>query len=288
MAVALLQGRDPAKVWKVRYFEDRALKRIFEAQDGALPEPPSLAVPTRARRVALLEARDPASEPPEAAQSPLDGRETVLPTLHAGGMPPVALGPACAPYSPEFRPADPSRGESALRRLAAMTGGRDRIALAEIWDDLPRRPRLVEWASLLYLLAIPLFLLDILHRRTGILSRRPLRRTASRPGGVDEAPAAAGQATGRRAGRIRRPTGKPRTAATATPAAGPPAPAEAATATPATSSRPAGPAADAPATPPPAAPDPARTPEAPANALEAMRRARDRARERTTRRPRDS
>jgi len=75
MAVALLQGRDPAKVWKVRYFEDRELKRIFDAQTGALPEPPSLAAPASARRAAPAEARRASPEPPEAVQGPLDALE---------------------------------------------------------------------------------------------------------------------------------------------------------------------------------------------------------------------
>lgn len=69
MAVALLQGRDPAKVWKVRYFADRELKRIFDAQAGALPEPPSLAAPVAARpKVSLVVEPVAPGRPPEAAE----------------------------------------------------------------------------------------------------------------------------------------------------------------------------------------------------------------------------
>lgn len=40
--VALIQNQDPVKTDKVVYYEDAALRLIFEAQSGALPEPPSL------------------------------------------------------------------------------------------------------------------------------------------------------------------------------------------------------------------------------------------------------
>ena len=105
MAVALLQGRDPAKVWKVRYFEDRELKRIFDAQKGALPEPPSLALPASARNVAPVapppEVRSAAQEPPEAAQSPLEGGEATEEAASAGK---AADGPPEALQTPQASP----------------------------------------------------------------------------------------------------------------------------------------------------------------------------------------
>ena len=38
--VLLIQGQNPVRANKVRYYEDRDLKKIFEAQNGPLPEPP--------------------------------------------------------------------------------------------------------------------------------------------------------------------------------------------------------------------------------------------------------
>ncbi|AHG50108.1 type VI secretion protein (plasmid) [Rhizobium leguminosarum bv. trifolii CB782] len=41
--IVLIKGRPPLKLRKVRYYSDRALKRIFESQTGTLPEPAPLA-----------------------------------------------------------------------------------------------------------------------------------------------------------------------------------------------------------------------------------------------------
>ncbi|MER9542811.1 type IV secretory system conjugative DNA transfer family protein, partial [Mesorhizobium sp. M0437] len=40
--IVLIKGLPPLKLRKVRYFSDRILKRIFERQTGALPEPAPL------------------------------------------------------------------------------------------------------------------------------------------------------------------------------------------------------------------------------------------------------
>lgn len=40
--VVLLQNSYPARLRKIRYYEDRGLKALFEAQTGPLPEPPAL------------------------------------------------------------------------------------------------------------------------------------------------------------------------------------------------------------------------------------------------------
>lgn len=123
-AVALIQGRDPAKIWKVRYYEDCELKRIFDAQAGAPPEPPSLAVPASARRAASVapppEARDAAQEPPEAAGRPMEGGEAVeaVSVGKAADGPPATLQTPPAPPVAVAAPAG-LRGRSSAAPPAA-------------------------------------------------------------------------------------------------------------------------------------------------------------------------
>jgi type IV secretion system protein VirD4 len=82
-ALALIQNRDPAKVRKVRYFEDCALRRLFEGQKGPWPEP----------RV------QPTSHPPSAiAVAPLDDE----PESVASG--PVRAAPAAEQPAPRAAP----------------------------------------------------------------------------------------------------------------------------------------------------------------------------------------
>jgi hypothetical protein len=118
----------------------------------------------------------------------LRGDETVLPTLLLPDEPPHSLAPACLPYSPEFRRIDPAKGRRTLARLAALTGGQECLDLGNVWEQLPRRPREIPLAPWFYSLALVVFLLSILHRRTGLLTslsglrrRTPTRQPARRP-----------------------------------------------------------------------------------------------------------
>ena len=63
-----------------------------------------------------------------------------------------------------------------MERLAKATDGKQRINLGEIWDDLPRQPRLISLQPWLLIAALLLLLLEILERRTGLLSMRHGRR----------------------------------------------------------------------------------------------------------------
>jgi hypothetical protein len=103
---------------------------------------------------------------------PLHGDETALTTVEVPGQPPVPLPPVCLPYSPEFRPADNDRGMLALERLARATGGKERVELAGVWKELPRYPRRVPVGPWLLGAALVLLLLEVLERRTGLLSRQ--------------------------------------------------------------------------------------------------------------------
>ncbi|WP_259667689.1 type IV secretory system conjugative DNA transfer family protein, partial [Rhizobium lentis] len=46
MEIVLIKGQPPLRLKKVKYYSDRALKRIFDSQSGALPEPEPLHLAT--------------------------------------------------------------------------------------------------------------------------------------------------------------------------------------------------------------------------------------------------
>ncbi|MDY0167274.1 MAG: VWA domain-containing protein [Thermoguttaceae bacterium] len=108
---------------------------------------------------------------------PLTGDETILTTISAPGVGQAALAPVCLPYSPEYVPERPGRGLESLERLSRSTGGRARVNLADVWNDIPRAPQWVPLAPYLLLAAVCLLLIEVAERRTGLLSM--LRRAAA-------------------------------------------------------------------------------------------------------------
>ena len=104
------------------------------------------------------------------AEMPIAGSETILTTISVPGTGQATLAPMCLPYSPEYLPRKPGRGVSALEQLAKATGGCQRLNLGDIWSDIPRKPRYVSLAPYLLLAAVVAFLLEVLQRRTGLLS----------------------------------------------------------------------------------------------------------------------
>jgi hypothetical protein len=105
---------------------------------------------------------------------PLRGNETALSTVEIPGAGRVTLAPVALPYSPEFKPLSGEEGQSALARLAQATGGKERVELSRVWKDLPRLPRLVKLSPWLLMLATVLLLIEALERHTGLLSARLL------------------------------------------------------------------------------------------------------------------
>jgi Mg-chelatase subunit ChlD len=108
-------------------------------------------------------------------EAALQGRETVLATVTVPGHEPVALPPVCLPYSPEFQPVEKGRGLATLEHLARASGGKERLELAGIWQELPRHVRLVSLTPWLLSTAMVLLLLEVFERRTGLMSRRGRR-----------------------------------------------------------------------------------------------------------------
>jgi hypothetical protein len=105
-----------------------------------------------------------------AVEIPVSGSDAFLSTVEVPGQNPVTLPPVCLPYSPEFKPADIGQGQESLVRLAKITGGKERIDLAGIWADLPKQAQMIALSKWLLLAAIVLLLLEVLERRTGLLS----------------------------------------------------------------------------------------------------------------------
>jgi uncharacterized membrane protein len=118
-----------------------------------------------------------------AVELPLQGSETLLATVEVPGQRPVSLPPVCLPYSPEFRPIEGERGLLALEHLGRATGGKERVDLAGVWKDLPHYPRLLSLGHFFVLGALVLLLLEVLERRSGLLSRqgRLVWRTVGEP-----------------------------------------------------------------------------------------------------------
>jgi Mg-chelatase subunit ChlD/uncharacterized membrane protein len=104
-----------------------------------------------------------------AIDVPLGGTETTLTMVEVPGYGPVALPPVCLPYSPEFKPDHNERGLQALEKLSRSTGGKERLELASIWQDMPGQPRLVPMTRWLLAAVLVLLLLEVLERRTGLL-----------------------------------------------------------------------------------------------------------------------
>ena len=147
---------DPER--KAEPFSNLPRVRILHGIPGAAP----------GKATALLQWKD--ADLLEAT-IPIAGRETVLNTVEIPGQQPVTLPPVCLPYSPEFVPDQPGRGAAALAQIATTTGGREREEIPKIWSDLPVKSRYVELAPWLLVFATILFLLEVLERRTGWVSR---------------------------------------------------------------------------------------------------------------------
>lgn len=106
------------------------------------------------------------------AEIPLTGGQTTLSSVVVPGVGQIGLAPMCLPYSPEYRPQRRRDDVGALEYLARLTGGCERLNLAAVWKDVPRRPQWVSLAPWLLLAAVVLFLLEVVQRRTGLLSLR--------------------------------------------------------------------------------------------------------------------
>ena len=103
------------------------------------------------------------------SEVPLSGGNIVLGSIQWDNARPHPLVPVELPYSPEFNPGRTSGRE--LAELLRAGGGRERIAVEETWDDIPKRLRAFPLTPFFCLAAILLFLFEIAERRFLLIGR---------------------------------------------------------------------------------------------------------------------
>jgi hypothetical protein len=169
-------GRDVVATQELRGGACRIVLHLDPARESApfsrLPEVTTLAARPGETAVPKKARMNWASADTLEAEIPITGGETVLTTISAPGMGQTTLAPMCLPYSPEFQPQKAGRGVAELERLAKSTGGCERVNLADVWRDIPKRPQQIPLGPYLLLAAVLLFLLEVVQRRTGLLSFR--------------------------------------------------------------------------------------------------------------------
>ncbi len=149
-----------------------AVVRVLRARPGQ---------PPRTERVALrLTAPDRLT-----AEIPLRGDEVLAPTVDLGDGRSEALAPVRLAYAAEFAPETAGSGTVLLRDIARRSGGRERLDVAGIWDELPPSVRAMELAPWLFLAAALTLLIEVGERRLRLLSTLPVpnlpaRRTPAR------------------------------------------------------------------------------------------------------------
>jgi len=105
-------------------------------------------------------------------EQPLSGDLTYLSTVEIEGADTVTLPAVCLPYSAEFKAGQSGRGVESLQDVARITGGRERVNVSQVWKDIAKKPQMVSLSKWLLLTAVVLLLLEVLERRTGVISRR--------------------------------------------------------------------------------------------------------------------
>jgi Mg-chelatase subunit ChlD len=139
----------------------------------------------------------------------LGAGETVVSTVEIENERPISLPPVCLPYSPEFKPGSRESGQVSLERLARATGGIERLALGEVWRDLPRQFQQIPLARWLLLAAVALWLLEVLDRRTSVLSNLLRRKGATVSAELRDSGRTERAATAPRAKTLRAPSATP-------------------------------------------------------------------------------
>lgn len=133
MQIVLIKGQSPMKMHKIKYYADRNLKRIFESQKGALPEPEPLGdyqnivVPAQQAAAPELELDEEASavidiEPSEQREYSSDDFE-VRPSLPVDLMLDQFLSES--PVLEEFdEPAPPAKHHAATKGASKAKAGK--------------------------------------------------------------------------------------------------------------------------------------------------------------------
>ncbi|MBU1107045.1 MAG: VWA domain-containing protein [Candidatus Riflebacteria bacterium] len=105
-----------------------------------------------------------------SASLQLRGNETIVAMVDAGGNRRLRLYPVCLPYSQEYRPQHLEAGAEALKEIAAVTGGTELIDLSQAWNSMPSTVQFRNISDWLLFLALLSLFLEIVERRTALLS----------------------------------------------------------------------------------------------------------------------
>lgn len=146
------------------------------------------------------------------SEVPLQGGNVVLGSIQWDTTRPHPLVPVELPYSPEFNPGQASGRE--LAELLRACGGHERIAVEEIWNDIPKRLRAFPLTPLFCLAAILLFLFEIAERRFLLIGRFFVAKKKAEDAGGNESASDSGPKSGVRLPRKRKKVSRPATAAT--------------------------------------------------------------------------
>jgi len=119
------------------------------------------------------------------SEVPLQGGNVVLGSIQWDNARPHSLVPVELPYSPEFNPGQASGRE--LAELLRACGGHERIAVEEIWNDIPKRLRAFPLTPIFCLAAILLFLFEIAERRFLLIGRLFVAKKKETASGTDSA-----------------------------------------------------------------------------------------------------
>lgn len=119
------------------------------------------------------------------SEVPLSGGNIVLGSIQWDGARPHPLVPVELPYSPEFNPNRTSGRD--LAEMLRASGGRERIAVEETWDDIPKRLRAFPLTPFFCLAAILLFLFEIAERRFLLIGRFFVAKKNAAADGTDSA-----------------------------------------------------------------------------------------------------
>ncbi|MBX5242753.1 type IV secretion system ATPase VirD4 [Rhizobium sp. NLR22b] len=151
MEIVLIKGQPPLRVKKVKYYSDRVLRRIFENQTGALPEPEPLDLAATYAQLPMQQAASANIEPEETQF--VDPVEDALAEYHnlppeeepANGPPPgnTATSDAAGRYAelehetPAYEQVDASETRLSEKELQAL--GAQRALLDRIIDLQTRK-----------------------------------------------------------------------------------------------------------------------------------------------------
>ncbi len=155
---------------------------LFTDPDRPLNTNPSVRVVREASRNSTIRSEAyafRASGPDRlVAEIPLNASQVIAPAVDLGNGETIALAPMVLPYEAEHRPVSPAQGARLLRDISAASGGEARTELASIWEELPLVMRTSSFAPLLFALAAALLLIEVIERRTLLISQAISSRPA--------------------------------------------------------------------------------------------------------------